>query len=91
MTFQILEDEIHPDAWSAGLIKPIYKKGDNQQDRRITLMPVMSRIFSAVLESRLSFWADLLNEAQFGFRKLKAEEPCTDAIYCVIVYSYTVI
>ena len=40
---KLLEQEMYPDAWSTGIIKPIYKKGDKRNPnnyRGITLLPV---------------------------------------------------
>ena len=40
--------------------------------RGITVLPIMSKIFTAIIRDRLLYWADLndkLNESQFGFRQ----------------------
>ena len=75
-----------PDSWSVGLLKPIHKKGDKKipsNYRGITILPVMSKIFTAILRDRISYWADnnqLINESQFGFRKNRRT---TDAIFII--------
>ena len=72
---KLLEQETYPDAWSTGIIKPIHKKGDKKNPnnyRGITLLPVLSKIFTAITRDRLVYWAEVngkLNEAQFGFRE----------------------
>ena len=85
MTFlfnKLLEEEVYPEAWCTGLIKPIHKKGskkDLSNYRGITLLPIMGKLFTGILADRVSLWADLngkLNEAQFEFRKNRT----TDAI-----------
>ena len=81
---KLLEQEVFPEAWSTGLIKPLYKKGDKKipsNYRGITLLPLMSKIFTAIIRDRLLYWADLndkLNESQFGFRQGRRT---TDAIF----------
>ena len=66
------------------MIKPIHKKGDRKSPnnyRGITLLPIMSKIFTAIIRDRLWYWADLngkLNESQFGFRQGRRT---TDALF----------
>ena len=64
------------DVWIAEIIKPIYKnKGDkNNPDnyRGITLLSCLGKLFTAVLNKILNYYADcitLLTEAQTRFRK----------------------
>ena len=58
-----------------GVIFPIYKKGDKSMAknyRGITLLPIISKIYTRVLYNRLLFWeenAAPLREEQAGFRK----------------------
>ena len=72
------------EAWSLGSIKPIYKKGDKSHPsnyRSITLLNVMGKVFSSILQDRISEWAEangILNESQFGFRENRRT---TDAIF----------
>ena len=65
-----------PEIWSTGIVKPIYKnKGDKSNPdnyRGITLLSCLGKLFTAILNKRLTFYAEtimLLNEAQTGFRK----------------------
>ena len=66
---KFLAQETYPDAWSTGIIKPIYKKGEKKNPnnyRGITLLPVLSKIFTAIMRDRLVYWAEVnckLNEA----------------------------
>lgn len=59
---------------SRGLICPIYTTGDRTipgNYRGITLLNVMGKLFTSVLENRLMMWAEeikCLSEGQFGFR-----------------------
>lgn len=63
-----------PKAWSSGLVVPLHKKGNKcevDNYRGITLLSVMGKLFTRVLNNRLSFWADvygILVEEQSGFR-----------------------
>ena len=71
---QVLHTGQYPREWGVGLIKPIHKSGDRSVPnnyRGITLLNVMGKIFSTILNGRLRYWAELnglLNESQFGFR-----------------------
>ena len=53
------------------------------QFRGITLLPVMEKLFTAILRDRLLYWAEhnnKLGEAQFGFRQGRRT---TDAIFVI--------
>ena len=64
-----------PESWSAGEIIPLHKKGDkNNVDnyRSITLLSTLGKLFSRILNNRLSTWAETYSvyiEAQAGFRE----------------------
>ena len=64
-----------PEAWSEGLIVPLHKKGDLDDTanyRGITLLSTIGKLFSKIINNRLSVWGDKYNvyiEAQAGFRK----------------------
>ena len=70
----VLNCGIFPDAWSDGLLVPLHKKGNvNVPDnyRGITLLGVLGKLFTRVLNNRLMTWAEsygVLVEAQNGFR-----------------------
>ena len=75
-----------PDAWTEGVIVPIYKKGDRNDVnnyRGITLVSAISKLFTSIINKRLTEWCDTNNiipDAQFGFRKGLST---TDAVYCL--------
>ena len=62
-------------SWAEGYIVPLHKKGDiNDVNnyRGITLLSVLGKLFSRVLNNRLIEWAEMYQvyiEAQAGFRK----------------------
>ena len=67
-----------------GIIVPLYKKNDPldvNNYRGITLVSCFSKIFTAILNKRISCWAennDILSDAQFGFRRGRST---VDAIF----------
>ena len=66
---------VYPEQWSRSVIVPLFKKGDKDTPnnyRRISLLSVASKCFTAVLRNRLTKWMDnhdKIVEAQAGFRK----------------------
>ncbi len=64
-----------PDSWSDGHIIPLHKKGNinsTNNYRGITLVSTVGKLFTRVLNNRLSAWAEqyfVYIEAQAGFRK----------------------
>lgn len=64
-----------PDSWGDGFIVPLHKKGsaENVENYRgITLLSVVGKLFTSILNSRLNTWAEKYHiyvEAQSGFRK----------------------
>ena len=72
----ILKTGFIPDEWAIGKIRPIYKnKGDVTDPnnyRPITILSCLNKLFTAVLNERLTDLLDendMLNENQAGFRK----------------------
>ena len=72
----ILNTGCLPDSWLVGCIVPIYKnKGSVEMPenyRPITLLSCMGKVFTAILNARLTAFLEsnnLLNENQAGFRK----------------------
>ena len=63
-----------PEKWTSGLIVPLHKKGDIncvENYRGITLLSTLGKLFTRVINNRLSFWAETYGiyiEAQAGFR-----------------------
>lgn len=85
--FQLCFDSgIVPQTWSKAIIYPIIK--DNKSDPRIplnyrgiSLLSVVAKIFSSVLNNRLLFYleeSDILVDEQNGFRK---DRSCIDHIF----------
>ena len=64
-----------PTDWSCSVIIPLFKKGNvsNPENYRgISLLSVISKLFTAILNKRLYNWAEQeqkINEEQAGFRK----------------------
>ena len=88
----IFESGSYPDAWSKGVIVPIFKKGDRKNPanyRGITFVNITAKIFSLCLRNRINNWCEsehIFNEQQYGFRENKST---TDAIFFFITYYYT--
>ena len=80
----IFDSGCFPAIWSVGLIVPIHKKNsvdDTNNYRGITLLSSFGKLFTKILNTRLSSVADefgLVSEAQFGF---KSGCGTTDAIF----------
>ena len=75
-----------PDLWTEGIIIPLFKKGDSSDVnnyRGITLVSVISKLFTSILNQRLTNWCkdnSIITDAQFGFQKGYST---TDAIFCL--------
>ena len=71
---RILDLGYFPKAWSEGYILPLHKKGkldDVNNFRGITLLSTLGKLFSRILNNRLTLWAEeyfVYTEAQAGFR-----------------------
>ena len=78
------DTETIPDEWMKGIIFPIYKDGDRRMPlnyRGITLLNVVSKVYTSILNERLSNWCEKNNiivEEQGGFRKGRS---CIDQIF----------
>ena len=72
---KIFDTGFFPDAWGEGYIVPLHKKGsiENVENYRgITLLSVIGKLFTNILNTRLNDWAENYHvyvEAQAGFRK----------------------
>ena len=64
-----------PSSWSEGFVVPIHKKGNKNDPgnyRGITLLSTLGKLFTKILNVRLTKWAEKYNvyiEAQAGFRQ----------------------
>ena len=71
----MLETGIFPDKLKIARVVPIYKAGDAtlmNNYRPISVLPILSKVFERLLHKRLTIYLEennLLNDAQFGFRK----------------------
>jgi hypothetical protein len=71
---KILESGYFPNSWSEGYIVPVHKKGsmdDVNNFRGITLLSTIGKLFTKLLNKRLSNWAEdyyVYTESQAGFR-----------------------
>ena len=79
------ENSVVPDCWYKSIIQPIHKRGKDPFNplnyRGISLMSTVAKIFSTVLNNRITKHLDengLLCNEQNGFRKLRS---CLDHIY----------
>jgi hypothetical protein len=87
---KIFDTGIYPESWCKGTIVPIYKKGDptNASNYRgITLVNIMSKIFSLCLRERLNKWFEnenKFNEFQFGFRDNHSTTDCIFLLHSII-------
>ena len=64
-----------PQSWSEGFVIPLHKKGsvnDKNNYRGITLLSTLGKLFTRILNLRLSDWSEKYSvyvEAQAGFRQ----------------------
>ena len=72
----VLDTGIIPENWTIGIIKPVYKNKGNNLDpdnlRAITLISCLGKLFTSILNERLSFFDNeisLISFNQAGFRK----------------------
>ena len=72
---KLFSSGLYPDNWSEAIIQPLFKKGDpeiSDNYRGISLLSICSKLYSYILNKRLTCWIDdnnLLSETQAGFRK----------------------
>ena len=71
---KLFSSGLHPTEWTKAIIVPLHKKGGiNNVDnyRGIYLLNVLSKIFTYIVNRRLTTWAESNNviyDAQAGFR-----------------------
>ena len=78
----ILKLEHFPSSWAIGNIVPVFKKGvrtDLNNYRGITLLSCMAKLFTRLMNNRLSEWAERENKIsnnQYGFRRGRGTTDC---------------
>jgi hypothetical protein len=86
----IFDRGIYPDSWCKGAIIPIFKKGDKKEPsnyRGITLVNIISKIFSLCLRNRINCWCEgenMFNPSQFGFRDKRSTSDCIFILHSII-------
>ena len=80
----------YPQSFGEGIIVPIFKGGDIEEPknyRGVTLINILSKIYSQILLNRLTKWS-IVNEKivdnQFGFQKGKSTIDCIFILHSVI-------
>jgi len=72
---KLYNESYFPVSWGKSVIIPLHKKGDDKNPdnyRGITLLSIVSKIFTRILNSRLYSWAedtDKISSEQAGFRR----------------------
>ena len=72
---KLYDNGIFPENWSTSIIAPILKKGNKHDPgnyRGISLLPILSKLFTDILNRRLDAWCTfngLPGEEQGGFRR----------------------
>lgn len=80
----------YPSCFGEGIIYPIFKGGnidDPKNYRGITLINIMSKIFSQIILNRLTKWSvkhEFLLDNQFGFQKGKSTIDCIFVLHSII-------
>ena len=87
----ILESGIVPNAWTIGIIKPLYKNKGDINDvnnyRGITLLSCLGKLFTSILNSRLYAYLtreNILGNEQAGFR---SQHSTLDHIFALHILS----
>ena len=86
----IFSTSIYPETWTRSIIVPVPKKGnlnDVNNYRAISLTSIFSKIFSSIINRRLTVWAEsteILNDFQFGFRKGRSTCDCVFVLNSLI-------
>ena len=87
---RLYDQGIFPNSWARSIIVPLYKKGDrNNPDnyRGISLMSILGKVYTTILNKRLTKWADLhdkIPETQAGFRSKYSTVDHIFTLYAII-------
>ena len=80
----------YPENWGREIIIPIFKGGNldgPSNYRGITLINIISKIYSTILLNRLTKWCnehEVINNVQFGFQKGKSTAECIFILNAII-------
>ena len=89
---KIFESGIFPEEWSDGYIIPLHKKGsmsDVENYRGITLLSCLGKLFTRLLNNRLTDWAEkyfVLVEARAGFRANMSTVDDVFVLHCLLTH-----
>ena len=87
---RVLKSGQYPKCWSTGVIIPLHKKGDVSDAKNykgITLLPVLSKLFTRAVNNRLGKWADENGKysiTQAGFRKEHGTQDHIFSLHAII-------
>jgi len=87
---QIFDSKDYPKSWGEGIIIPIFKGGEVDEAknyRGITLINILSKIYSQILLNRLTKWSEIhdkISANQFGFQKGKSTTDCIFILHTII-------
>ena len=86
---KIFSEASYPQSWGEGIIIPLFKGGNHEPKnfRGITLNNIISKIYSKLLVTRLTKWADMhdkIIDNQFGFQKGKSTIDCIFLLHSII-------
>ena len=88
----ILNVGYYPILWTEALVFMLFKKGnatDTNNYRSISLLNIISKVFTSVLQKRLYKWCsihNLLSDNQFGFRASRSTTDCIFIHNSIIQY-----
>ena len=86
----ILNTGVFPDKWMEGIIVPLYKNGstkDVNNYRGITLVSHVAKLFTTIVNNRLTEWCaryNAVSDAQFGFKKGFSTVDAIFSLQCII-------
>jgi len=79
-----------PDKWMAGIMEPLYTNGstkDVNNYRGITLVSHVAKLFTTIVNNRLTEWCaryNVVSDAQFGFKKGFSNVDAIFSLQCII-------
>jgi hypothetical protein len=86
----VFNSGVFPTAWTRGVIIPIPKKNnasDVNSFRGITLVSIFGKLYSMILNHRLTLWAqehEKITQFQFGFQPRKSTIDCIFVLHSII-------